>query len=457
MRTGIILFAILVSTESYADFCGDGTCGLGETCASCEEDCGQCNKQCSLVHCQGENCDGPICAPNKNYDPECIVDCREANDSCTEECMTLSGNELAECFSACEANNDTCKSQTACQIMDCSADKLDPCGDGLCDEDSGENSVTCPADCGVEVVKLGRCGDGTCGLNRLGATENCENCPADCGGSCECPKDGSGDCSPDNCTLETSLPYKLKMNFDLGDRAFETAKAFGFGARLDLSGGVNTFNHYPAITPEESIDQCVLDLKGAGGIRFCALFGAGVGNIKKCIGGLVSADGYCSAQKTCSASDPRKFSCNKADFCCNSSIASEVSFAHIIGPAIDLGAFKVGVEYGYNFRGGLKASRAQFGLSQGCGFELEGLRPTVTLGGQGLGFGKMTIFGIRIKASAGVDGCATIGLKTQSNDPNQDILDLSSAFRIGLKSVKLAYFNVGGWTKIWTGGDGCVL
>lgn len=84
----------------------------------------------------------------------------------------------------------------------------DPCGNGTCRTDKGENCNICPSDCGpcssaevcgdglctgeednvkcsVDCKPPGACGDGACGFN-----ENCADCPSDC--AC-----GSGQyCSP---------------------------------------------------------------------------------------------------------------------------------------------------------------------------------------------------------------------------------------------------------------------
>ena len=77
--------------------CGDGVCDdtTGETCETCEVDCGPCPAVCGDAFC-----DEP-------------------------------GGETCE---TCEADCGPCAS---------------PCGDAVCDDTTGETCETCEADCGV--------------------------------------------------------------------------------------------------------------------------------------------------------------------------------------------------------------------------------------------------------------------------------------------------------------------
>lgn len=54
------------------------------------------------------------------------------------------------------------------------------CGDGYCAKQCGETAQSCPADCGVDRVRLacGKCGDGRC-TPQCGETAT--TCPKDCG------------------------------------------------------------------------------------------------------------------------------------------------------------------------------------------------------------------------------------------------------------------------------------
>jgi hypothetical protein len=76
------------------------------------------------------------------------------------------------------------------------------CGDGACDAASGEDCVSCTADCGA-CAMAGACGNGLCMAN-----ESCVSCPDDCG---SCPGCGDGLCSPSlgescaNCVLDCGM------------------------------------------------------------------------------------------------------------------------------------------------------------------------------------------------------------------------------------------------------------
>jgi hypothetical protein len=59
-------------------------------------------------------------------------------------------------------------------------EEMEYCGDGICQEEIGENCETCYIDCGV----CQTCGDTFC-QSEIG--ETCETCPADCG---DCPTEG---------------------------------------------------------------------------------------------------------------------------------------------------------------------------------------------------------------------------------------------------------------------------
>jgi len=64
-----------------------------------------------------------------------------------------------------------------------------PCGDGTCDEQGGEDCSTCELDCGTCEF----CGDNVCNNG-----EDCGTCPGDCGACC-----GNGTCEPErdeNCS-----------------------------------------------------------------------------------------------------------------------------------------------------------------------------------------------------------------------------------------------------------------
>jgi YD repeat-containing protein len=117
----------LISGAAPPGNCGNFVCEpeLGESCITCNQDCGLCAVGCGDGSCQPER-----------------------GESCT-----------------------TCP-------QDCGACPF--CGDGACQPDLGENASTCPADCpqtASEFTQKGWCGDGACR-----GTETPANCPRDCPG-----------------------------------------------------------------------------------------------------------------------------------------------------------------------------------------------------------------------------------------------------------------------------------
>ncbi len=153
-----------------ASGCGNGTCDPGETCSTCQADCGLC-AGCGDGTCNnGENC-----------------------TSCPEDCGVCS-----------TCGNGTCDPGENC--VNCAADcgKCSKCGDGTCDASHGETCGSCPVDCGL----CSTCGDGTCQPN-----ETCASCPQDCGvcsvcgnNKCEMPYETCINCPQDcgECTMPTS-------------------------------------------------------------------------------------------------------------------------------------------------------------------------------------------------------------------------------------------------------------
>ncbi len=94
------------------------------------------------------------------------------NDGCN-------GEELTYAFRAIE---DLCAQGIASALC--------PCGDGTCDSAGGEDTVSCPLDCGTD------CGDGACN-----GDETALNCELDCtacgNGVCEAEESATGNCCDD--------------------------------------------------------------------------------------------------------------------------------------------------------------------------------------------------------------------------------------------------------------------
>jgi hypothetical protein len=188
-----------------APFCGDGTCTVGETAASCPGDCifGCGDQICytgeDSVNCPadcGAVCGDGVCTQGSENNATCPNDCGvicgdgictqgiEDNTNCPNDCTSFCGDGL------CTAGENSANCPNDCGVI---------CGDGACTE--GETSATCPGDCGS------LCGDGVC----LNGKETTANCPEDCGSWCndgvcngnenhatcptDCPNTPSNDCS----------------------------------------------------------------------------------------------------------------------------------------------------------------------------------------------------------------------------------------------------------------------
>ena len=205
------------ATENYfncsadcSPICGDGICA-GETCNSC------------IADCAGANCCGDGICKNK-MTLECYqssVGCPiSSNDYCS---IDISGGTATgyynHCSAVCSHYTNYCESPLSCP-GDCPA-----CGDGFCNQSTGENIATCSTDCPIfcgdglcngsetssscirdckplPILPPDFCGDGTCDL----ATEDNFNCPDDC--FC-----GDGFCDVSNgeshatCTADCLLPF----------------------------------------------------------------------------------------------------------------------------------------------------------------------------------------------------------------------------------------------------------
>ena len=133
--------------------CGNGKCDveLGETCSECPEDCEACKPVCG---------DG-VCDPDHPEFPETCDDCPEDCDVCPTVCGDgdMEGDE--ECDDGNTDPDDGCDEE--CKLET-------DCPNGTCEE--GENCENCPDDCPEDC-----CGDGECD-ETLG--ETCETCPDDC-------------------------------------------------------------------------------------------------------------------------------------------------------------------------------------------------------------------------------------------------------------------------------------
>lgn len=111
--------------------------------------------------CQGENCSKDA-QSHVCGNAKCEPDCGENTETCPADCGASGSCGDGVCSDSLGENSETCPT-------DCGADGS--CGDGICSSDLGESSSTCPADCGEDAY----CGDGVCS-SALGENQN--NCAA---------------------------------------------------------------------------------------------------------------------------------------------------------------------------------------------------------------------------------------------------------------------------------------
>jgi len=163
--------------------CGDGTCGFGETCASCADDCGGACDVCGDATCGAtESC------------ASCAVDCGLCRTCGNGVCQT--GETCLDCPFDCGAcalcGDDVCALSETCNTCDDDCGSCaGTCGDAECS--LAENCTTCSTrDCGA--CPTWRCGNGVCD-----PTEDCAACASDCGAcAATC---GDGDCERgESCT-----------------------------------------------------------------------------------------------------------------------------------------------------------------------------------------------------------------------------------------------------------------
>lgn len=159
-------------------YCGDGECNGGESCSTCEADCGPCAPSCGDDVCNG----GESCASCPDDCGACPPVCGDGECNGAETCSSCEV-DCGECAAVC--GDGECNGTETCSSCESDCGACPPvCGDGSCD--GGETCSSCESDCGpCEAV----CGDGVC--NGLDG-ETCPNCGQDC--STLDPVCGNGAC-----------------------------------------------------------------------------------------------------------------------------------------------------------------------------------------------------------------------------------------------------------------------
>jgi hypothetical protein len=142
--------------------CGNGTCGPGEGCYNCPQDCGVC------PGCGDGKCDGQETCSNCPEDCGVCQGCGDGKCDPGENCM----NCAPDCGVCPTCGDGKCQMPME-DCFNCPEDcgKCPGCGDGMCTPP--KTCASCMQDCGVCAV----CGNGKCEM----PYETCINCPQDCG------------------------------------------------------------------------------------------------------------------------------------------------------------------------------------------------------------------------------------------------------------------------------------
>lgn len=117
LGVAVAMVAAAACSNSTAPFCGDGSCGGGETCTSCTMDCGACPVSCGNGACDtGETCSN--CAGDCGT---CTPTCSASCAGCCDGTACLGGASSSSCGSGGAACVD-CGPDTICMAGGCYLD-----------------------------------------------------------------------------------------------------------------------------------------------------------------------------------------------------------------------------------------------------------------------------------------------------------------------------------------------
>ena len=181
----------------FSEYCGDGSCDLGETCENCPDDCGSCGDPNDCVDGTCEDTDGDGISEDCGSDAVCMNGC------CV---VSTCGDEI------CDYRSERCDDAENC-FRDCEGEQAYECADGqVCIEyTEGAGAGYCG------FPEAPSCSDGTapdnCSIITYGGYCQYDTDAEDylltgsCGGLCPCPEDyicgEDGFCSLDDGTNTT--------------------------------------------------------------------------------------------------------------------------------------------------------------------------------------------------------------------------------------------------------------
>jgi subtilisin family serine protease len=295
-------------SAATAACCGNGTCESGEDSCSCSFDCGTPPSQEDSDLMCNDGLDNDCNGVADCNDPSCASVCQP--DPCGNQvCEPGLGEDCVTCSSDCNGKTSgkpsgqfCCGASVDCDDSRCSESGFvceDPfiCDDGICA--SGEDSCSCPQDCGAppsqevpgltcddgidnDCNEVADCNDPSCASvcqpdpcgNQVcepGLGEDCLTCALDCNGktsgkpSSQFCCGANADCSDSRCS-ESGLVCTNDIDadglLDIADNC------------LTLANGVGT-NHVPNPRPNGST-QCDDDLDGFGNLCDCDFDNNGV-------------------------------------------------------------------------------------------------------------------------------------------------------------------------------------
>lgn len=214
------------NTQNCGDYCGDGVCGEGEDCITCEQDCNS-SGECDIYGCMDENA--------SNYDPLANAGCESGGDDCCEyddECPPGTPNPKPEGggnYTCCGGSwEDSASGECCTGDFWCASAGGNKCHDrNSCHDASGN-----PTDPRNKATPGGTCGytDTICAVASASSCSYDSNCNSDCGGGC-CP--GDPGCGGQDYSWGYTIALNCPSSVSGAGQSGITAFSGSFGAHFD--------------------------------------------------------------------------------------------------------------------------------------------------------------------------------------------------------------------------------